>query len=263
MATRCRVTARASLVDTQRRTRRVAGAGVAERGRDRARRCRARRAGSPAWSTPCGSRSARPRPAGPAGRRGLPPAGARPATAAARHPPSAGAGRRPLPRHELGAGAGRRPSRSSARCSSPPPIGPTSTSSQTSRRSALWPALGVPPQPALVAAGVPVRWARPEPRAPLVRQPACASTGAGCARCVGVVVGPAATPIARAQLRLPGADAPAWTGPRRRVRPPRRPGLDRTPVPLTVIGPRRHPDHRRDCAPRPSDPLTIVFDPEE
>ena len=124
----------------------------------------------------------------------------------------------------------------------------------------LWPALGVPVQPALVVRAK-VRWPRPEPRAPLVRQPLHVDWR-GMRPLVGVLVAPGGTPIARAQLRLPGSDGPAWTGPDGGFVLP---GVlsSSEPLPVTVMARGVTRTLAVTAPPDPSDPLTIVFDPEE
>jgi hypothetical protein len=122
--------------------------------------------------------------------------------------------------------------------------------------AALWPALGVPAQPAVML-DVPVRWNRPQPTTPLVREPARVDW-LGLRPLAGVVIGPTGVPIARAQLRVQDADAPTWTGPDGAFRLPAAPSAP-TPMPLTVSA----RGVTRTVTVTPSTDLTIVFDPEE
>ena len=126
----------------------------------------------------------------------------------------------------------------------------------------LWPALGIVPQPSLVAR-VPVRWPRPETRAPLVRQPARLDWR-GMRPLAGVVVAPSGVPIARAQLRLPHSDGAVWTGPDGTFAFPAVPSSSATsaaPLPITVSA--RGVTRTVAITAADGPHLTIVFDPEE
>ena len=211
---------------------------------------RARRAGWPASSTRSPSRSDRRRP-----RRTQPVGVACHLLALVPSSPARGPQRPPVQAvarylvTTLGAGAGRRPPPARPGARRRRPTAPDLDLEQVEPPVGLWTALGVPPQPALVVRAT-VRWPRPEPRAPLVRQPAARRAGAGCARSSASSSRPAATPIARAQLRLPGADGPAWTGPDGAFVLPGVP-TSSGPLPVTVTARGVTRTRRRDGAPRP------------
>ncbi len=129
---------------------------------------------------------------------------------------------------------------------------------------ALWSALGTPPRPGLIVRAR-VRWPRDERRAPLVREPVRVrfqDIGA----LAGIVVSPTGTPVARAEVRLPGVETPVWTGPDGTFVAAGAPvSADRFDVTVTARGLSRVVSVPAPSEPPPdsSAPLTIVFDPEE
>jgi hypothetical protein len=124
---------------------------------------------------------------------------------------------------------------------------------------AIFSGLGVPPQPAVVLRTC-VRWPRPLRRAPLVEEP-LGVRFAEVGRLVGSVVTPKGTPVARAEVRIPPARVPVWTGPDGAFEVlGAAVGADAVQVTVTARG------HTRVVTvPRPDRdaPLVVPFDPTE